>query len=221
MPRPLPSTCYAEVTTADGVKYRWDANQAPGSRPQNLSFRTRSAKASATPACSSPGGSTRTTRTSTSGTLVLTGADGSIAYEGTSAAMPRDLSDTHSIGVTLGRVDGAREGPDVPGDLRRPGRRPVGRHAARAQAGCSASGSASVTSQYAPSRAADVCALPNQALGAQTIAEAWYQAPPGCKVAKIGYRGKTVSFPAGYAQRLIATDLRDRRGRHRGRNDPG
>jgi pimeloyl-ACP methyl ester carboxylesterase len=32
--------------------------------------------------------------------LVLTGADGSIAYEGRVSAMPRDLSDTHSIGVT-------------------------------------------------------------------------------------------------------------------------
>jgi hypothetical protein len=53
-----------------------------------------------------------------------------------------------------------------------------------------------------------VCAFPNQALGAQTLTEAWYQAPPGCKIAKIGYRGKVTSFPAGWVQSLLTTDLR-------------
>jgi hypothetical protein len=98
----LPLDLYAEVITADGTRYRWDANQAPGSRPQNLSFRTKIGEGF------SDSGLQLARRIDQDypdlnlvDSVVLTGADGSIAYEGRVAAMPRDLGDTHSIGVTL------------------------------------------------------------------------------------------------------------------------
>jgi hypothetical protein len=41
MPRPLPLDLFVEVTTPDGTRYKWNANEAPGSRPINLSFRSK------------------------------------------------------------------------------------------------------------------------------------------------------------------------------------
>jgi hypothetical protein len=42
------------------------------------------------------------------------------------------------------------------------------------------------------------CALPNQALGAQTVAEAWYTAPAGCTIGRVDLRGTDVSPPSGW-----------------------
>lgn len=43
-----------------------------------------------------------------------------------------------------------------------------------------------------------VCALPNQALGATTIAEMWFTAPAGVLISKVMYLGADTSMPAGY-----------------------
>jgi hypothetical protein len=98
----LPLDLFAEVTTHDGTRYRWDANQAPGSRLRNFSFRTKIGEGFA----DANGQLARRIDLDYPdlgliNTVTLTGADGSVAYEGRLAAMPRDLSDTHSIGVTL------------------------------------------------------------------------------------------------------------------------
>jgi hypothetical protein len=98
----LPLGLYAEVTTADGTRYRWDANQAPGSRLRNFSFRTKIGEGFA----DANGQLARRIDLDYPdlgliNTVTLTGADGSVAYEGRLSAMPRDLGDTHSIGVTL------------------------------------------------------------------------------------------------------------------------
>src|SRR5881409_89571 len=102
MPRPLPLDLFAEITTAGGTTYRWDANQAPGSRPQNLSFRNKIGE----------GFSDATLQLARrvdldypdlnlGDTVTIRGADGSTVYEGYVVAFPRSLADTHSIGVTL------------------------------------------------------------------------------------------------------------------------
>jgi hypothetical protein len=50
-----------------------------------------------------------------------------------------------------------------------------------------------------------VCPLPNQALGAQVIAETWYIAPSGVTVGKVMYVGTDSNLPAGYeAPKLYA-----------------
>jgi hypothetical protein len=53
-----------------------------------------------------------------------------------------------------------------------------------------------------------MCALPNQALGAQVQTEAWYTAPAGVTVAKVSYKG-TESIPAGYRGALVVSSTGD------------
>lgn len=98
----LPLDLYAEVTTSSGARFKWDANQAPGSRLRNFSFRTKIGEGF------SDAGGQLARRIDQDypdlnlvDTITVVGADGSVAYEGRLAAQPRDLSDTHSIGVTL------------------------------------------------------------------------------------------------------------------------
>lgn len=98
----LPLELYAQVTTASGVRYRWDANQDPGSRPRNLSFSTKIGEGFSS-------GQTQLARRidldypdlSLVDDVAIIGADGSIAFEGRISAMPREQTDSQSIGVTL------------------------------------------------------------------------------------------------------------------------
>ncbi len=92
----------AEVQTASGARYRWDANQAPGSRLRNLSFSTKIGEGFS----SASGQLARRIDLdypdlNLVDTVALIGADGSVAFEGRSSAMPHELTDTHSIGITL------------------------------------------------------------------------------------------------------------------------
>jgi hypothetical protein len=98
----IPLDLYAEVEDASGTRYRWDHNQAPGSRLRNFSFRTKIGEGF------SDGTGMLARRIdldypdlSLLNSITFVGADGSVAYEGRVEAMPRELSDTHSIGVTL------------------------------------------------------------------------------------------------------------------------
>jgi hypothetical protein len=98
----LPLDLFAEVTTASGTRYKWDANQPPGSRLQNLSFRTKIGEGFS----DASGQLARRIDQdypdlNLVDTVTFTGADGSVAYEGRVSSMPRDLGDRHSIGVTL------------------------------------------------------------------------------------------------------------------------
>lgn len=208
MARPLPLDLFAEIQTADGTRCRWDANQAPGSRPQNLSFRTKIGEGFSD-------ASLQLARRidqdypdlNLVDGLVLTGSDGSVAYEGRVAAMPRDLSDTHSIGVTVAgwmahAKDRMFQEIYVDRDAGQWGDMPVERRAALATSAVSFG-----DFSYQASQGGLTVALPNQALGTSTIAEAWYQAPPGVTAAKIGYRGKNTSLPASWTNLFYtATD---------------
>lgn len=100
---PLPSLeLNVELTTPDRIRYRWDANQTPANRPQNLSFRTKVGEGF------SDAGLTLPRRIDLDypdlelvNDVAIIGADGFVAYEGRVAAMPRELGDAHSINVTL------------------------------------------------------------------------------------------------------------------------
>lgn len=90
-----------DVTDPSGVHYRWDSNDRyGGNRPQNLSFSTKRgdgfADASVTLA-------RRIDRDYVDlhlfDDVAFVGADGSVAYEGRIAAMPRSVQEAHSIGV--------------------------------------------------------------------------------------------------------------------------
>jgi hypothetical protein len=45
-----------------------------------------------------------------------------------------------------------------------------------------------------------------------TLAEGWYQAPPNCTIATVGYRGTKTSLPAGWITPFRGTDTRDATG---------
>jgi hypothetical protein len=210
MPRPLPLDLFVEVTTPDGTRYKWNANEAPGSRPINLSFRSKIGEGFSDASLQLPRRiDLDYPDLNLADTVTIVGADGGIVYEGYVAAMPRELSDRHVIGVTLtGWMAHAKDRQFqelyVDRDIGQWGDMPIERKTALL------SGSISIGDfSYAASQGGLVCALPNQALGTQTAADAWYQAPPGCTVAKVGYRGNSTSLPGGWLVRFTATDARD------------
>lgn len=205
----IPLDLYGEVTTASGARFKWDANQAAGSRPQNFSFRTKIGEGFSD-------ASLQLARRidqdypdlNLVDNVVFTGADGSVAYEGRNSAMPRDLGDRHSIGVTLaGWMAHAKDRrfamPFVDRPVSRWDQFPIERRAQLAVAGISTG-----DFQFSQDGGGVVCAFPNQALGALTVAETWYEAPPGTLLAGISYRGSTTSLPVGYAINVAATDVR-------------
>jgi hypothetical protein len=204
----LPLDLFIEVTTAEGTRYRWDANQAPGSRPLNLSFRSKIGEGFSD-------ASLQLARRidldypdlNLGDAVTIRGADGGTVYEGYVAAMPRELSDRHVIGVTLtGWMAHAKDRQFqeiyVDRDIGQWGDMPLERKAGLGPISYGDFG-------YTTAQGGLVCALPNQALGTDTIAEAWYQAPPDCTVAKIGYKGTTTSLPGGWLQTFYTASGRD------------
>jgi hypothetical protein len=213
MARPIAPDLFIEVTSAAGVSYRWDANQPAGSRPFDLSFRTKIGDGFSD-------ASLRLARRidldyadlDLGNAVVIRAADGSVVFEGYIAAMPRDLTDSHWIGVTVtGWMAAAKDKKFqeifTDRDAGQWGDLPIERKATVLGASISIG-----DFSYGAGQGGLVAALPNQALGAQTLSEAWYQAPPGTTVGGIGYRGKTVSFPAGWSQVFSVTDARNASG---------
>lgn len=98
----LPLELTHQVTAPDGASYRWAPNAMPGDRLSSFSFRTKVGEGFSDASGSLARRIDRDYRDlQLANDVVSYGADGSIAYEGRIAAMPRDLSNTHSIGVTL------------------------------------------------------------------------------------------------------------------------
>jgi len=97
----IPLELAAEVTAADARRYRWDSNRPAGDRIRNLSFSTKIGEGFS----SAQGQLARRIDMdypdlSLVDNVTIFGMDGSVAWEGRISAMPRELSDTHSIGVT-------------------------------------------------------------------------------------------------------------------------
>jgi len=205
----LPLDLYAEVETASGARFKWDANQAPGSRLRNFSFRTKIGEGF------SDANGQLARRIDQDypdlnlvNTVTFVGADGTVAYEGRLSAMPRDLSDTHSIGVTLtGWMAHAKDKKFqeiyVDRDRSHWAEPPLARKVNLL------GGSISMGDFGWGLSDGWVCALPNQALGAQTISELWYTMPPGLTAAFIGYQGGTSGTLASWVERFVAYDSDD------------
>jgi hypothetical protein len=205
---PIPLDLYAEITTADNTRYRWDANQAPGSRPRNLSFRSKIGEGFSD-------ASLQLARRidldypdlNLGDTVTLSAADGTVVYEGRVEAMPRDLSDSHSIGVTLaGWMAHAKDRKFseiyVDRDTSVWQSPPLNERARLITGGIDIA-----SLSFSQDNGGLVCSFPNQALGTLVIGETWYIAPPGCTIAKIGYQAKDVSLPAGWqAPTFISAD---------------
>jgi hypothetical protein len=93
---------FAEVTAPNGTRYKWDANQPPGSRAQNLSFVTKIGEGFSVGSCQlARRADLDYPDLELGSTVTLVGADGSVAFEGRISALPRAIADSHSIGVTL------------------------------------------------------------------------------------------------------------------------
>ena len=113
MPRPS-LELFAEVETASGARYRWDANQAPGSRLQNFSFRTKIGEGF------SDASGTLARRIDFDypdlnlvDSIVVVGGDGTIAYEGQAAGAASLAGEQSQCWCDSRRVDGSREGQEV------------------------------------------------------------------------------------------------------------
>jgi len=200
---PIPLDLYAEVTTSSGARYRWDGNQAPGSRPQNLSFRTKIGEGF------SDANLSLARRIDQDypdldlvQTVTLIGADGGVAYEGRVAAMPRELTDSHSIGVTLtGWMAHARDRKFteiyVDRDIGAWGPQSRGRRAVNlganytpvdpSQTSDNVDGAAGVTTSVSGAWVAPY--IP--------VCEAWYDAGPGLTISRIVYYWQRTSVGVG------------------------
>jgi hypothetical protein len=196
---PIPLDLYGEIITASGARYRWDANQSADRRPRNLSFRTKIGEGFSDASLQF---ARRIDQDYPDLNLVdnavFTGADGSIAYEGRNSAMPRDLGDTHSISVTLaGWMAHAKDKKFQEIYVDRDANAWADMALAERVRLALASRDFGAISWRTDGQGL-VCALPNQALGAQVIAESWYSAPTGVTVGKVGYVGGEANIPAGY-----------------------
>jgi hypothetical protein len=194
----IPLDLYAEVTTANGTRYKWDANQAPGSRLQNLSFRTKIGEGFS----DASGQLARRIDAdypdlNLVDTVTFTGADGSVAYEGRMSAMPRDLGDTHSISVVLaGWMAHAKDrkfteiyvdrSPSSWEDMDLATRAALAGSWTLDGFGVSIGGGG-ITWDVAPQ------------LFSNTFSQLTYTAPTGVQVAKLGYRGaRTGTFSGNF-----------------------
>lgn len=101
MPSPLDLT--AEITDSNGTVYRWGASEtAAEDRLKNLSFSTKIGEGFS----SAQGQLARRIDLdypdlNLVDNVAFVGVDGSVAWEGRISALPRELSDAHSVGVTL------------------------------------------------------------------------------------------------------------------------
>lgn len=135
--------------------------------------------------------------------VAVIGADGSVAWEGRLSQIPRSMADTHSIAVNgTGWVAHMKDRKlreiYLDWDVSAWGDMPLNE-----KARCAAVAASFGDFSWAAERGGLVCALPNQALGARTLAEVWYVAPAGVRIAGAFYRGKRTGWPAGWTSPVI------------------
>lgn len=98
----VPLELNIQVQDAGGRTFRWGPDEIPQNRLRNVSFSTKIGEGFS----SAQGQLSRRIDLDYPDlglvdTVSFIGADGSVAWEGRMSEMPRELSDTHSIGVTL------------------------------------------------------------------------------------------------------------------------
>jgi hypothetical protein len=199
-----------EITGTDGTQRRWGAGRGAGDTPRGLSFRTKQAEGFA------DGNLTLARRIDREyvdlellSSVVISGADGSIAYEGRVADLPRSMQDTHEVTVqTAGWMAHARDRKfrEVyfdrdPSSWQEPS---LARRATMATDLSTGRIQASVSSDglsFDP---------PNEALGPTEVAELHYDAGPGLKVTQFYYTGQRPGTWTNFeAPTLWSNDHRD------------
>jgi hypothetical protein len=98
----LPLELTADVRTPSGVRYGWGSNREAQARFKNLSFETAIGEGFAS-------GGAQFSRPYNVDfpdikllhKVTFVGADGSVAYEGRISAIPREVGDSHSVGVSF------------------------------------------------------------------------------------------------------------------------
>lgn len=192
MPR-APLDLYAEVTTATGARYRWDANQAPESRLRNLNFTTKLGEGFST----AQGQLSRRIDLDYPDlhlvdSVTFVGGDGSIAWEGRISAMPRELTDAHSIGVTLtGWMSHAKDRKFqeifVDRDMNGWGQPSARRRAALLTALLNVNDSKASDDPIANGKNIDTSIMGSWSSPFLPVSEAWYDAGHGATVGAITY----------------------------------
>lgn len=192
----IPLDLFIEVTTASGATYKWDANQPPGSRLRDFSFRTKLGDGFS----DATGSLARRIDFDYPDLELLNdfravGADGSIAYEGRISAMPRELGDTHSVGVQLaGYMAHARDQPFrevfVDRDMSAWGPPSLKRKAAILAANYFFSDTSQTTDPTDQTPAISTQLLDVWAAPFMPLSEAWYDAGAGIAISSINYSWK-------------------------------
>jgi hypothetical protein len=199
------------LNAANGADYVWQSDAAdPGNRATGINWRTERGSGFMDGSCVLPRdvrGDYLDLRLLNAGQFV--GADGSVAYEGILNIAPRSV-DTggHSITPTfIGPIALAQDEPfsEVYADraFASWGEAPLNRKVSLTGAGRDIA-----TLSWAVDEGL-VAALPNQAVGAQSEAELWYQAPSGVNVGQVMYSGTSTTFPAGYEAPTLFAFLDD------------
>jgi hypothetical protein len=199
------------LNAANGADYVWQSDAAdPGNRATGINWRTERGSGFMDGSCVLPRdvrGDYLDLRLLNAGQFV--GADGSVAYEGILNIAPRSV-DTggHSITPTfIGPIALAQDEPfsEVYADraFASWGEAPLNRKVSLTGAGRDIA-----TLSWAVDEGL-VAALPNQAVGAQSEAELWYQAPSGVNVDQVMYSGTSTTFPAGYEAPTLFAFLDD------------
>jgi len=199
------------VRDASGAETRWHSGaRNPENRPRNLSWSSQRMTGFAT---ASMDLARRIDRDYVDAHLYdnveIVGDDGSTVWDGRIGNMPRSADTNHTISLQCaGWMAHARDKkfvmPFVDRDVSRWTDVPQERKSSVLGSSISLG-----DLSHASAQGGVTVALPNQALGAQTLSEVWYTAPNGTKVSAVGYRGKTTTFPAGYAQSFYSTATRD------------
>lgn len=185
---------FCTITTSDGATYNWDANQPPGSRLRNLSFSTKIGE-----------GFSLATGTlarridqdypdlQLGAEIVITGADGTVVFEGRLSAMPRELGQTHNISVTfVGHMAHAKDrkftGIYVDRALSPWGGLSIKRRANLLTGGYGPVEDASAGTDPSNSQAGLMTQIQGAwAAGLLPASEAWYDAGPGNTIGQVTY----------------------------------
>lgn len=204
-----------EISDGSGARYRWGANEPADSRPRNMSFRTKIGEGFSDASVQL---ARRIDRDYPDLDLIndvaFVGADGSIAYEGRMSAMPRELTDAHSIGVQFaGWMSHAKDRKFseiyVDRDLGSWGPPSSSRRLTLMSTNLMVSDPSQATDPTNSKSGVSTAVEGAWASPYTPISEAWYDAGPECQVAQVGYGWQredatTVSVAGTWVWRLAS-----------------
>ena len=207
-----PLELHAEVVTPDGYTTVWRTSaREPGNRPQGISFRTARMDGFKDGSCSCRGRIDQPQPDlALFNTLRFVGADGSIAYEGRMAALPRESGapptwNVQAAGLMANAKDRRFRMIFVDRDMTQWHEPPIERRLSIANGGAG-QGKIGTTVDGGGL----TWEVPNEALPIYEHAEVWYDAGPGVRIARFDYRGTQTGSWTGFQEpALMVTDIAD------------